>query len=425
MEIRRIIKQTLNEVAGISFEVRQWSNIIEKEVEKHRPKPVYTGGWNPYSRDSYGYGGYDDYTYYSDTDTDVTVEDAFVNVDDPTDFVEFTYVLGSDLKPNVDIQSDFPYLIDLIKNITFIVSMDENGYLIADIHKGDDIDDYHMYAVDEMLEDYALEGGYFYGEGGFTRYKLNHGGFEMDESIIKEETEYTDGSIIIYGEDFPEAYENFRVDKFIITPPKDVRIEYDHRKSGYIGDEYIVYLNMNFSSVNGSILTHELKHAYDDWNRISKGYPAIRDGWEIKNIYTEDFEKLILGGKAKYPLFMGILTMYYLGSKLETPAYLENVYDKSYIVDYKDVAKKLMNFSVDNYTNKKGHPAKGLQEQWAEIVNNYDIPLFRKYPNVLDFLAYTQKYFNKRGRDIFKRISKMMYVHGREYPSFSNKKNKK
>jgi outer membrane murein-binding lipoprotein Lpp len=85
---------------------------------------------------------------------------------------------------------------------------------------------------------------------------------------------------------------------------------------------------------------------------------------------------------------------------------------------YRDTAKKMMNFKASNFLNKKGEPAKGLQESWTKLITEYDIPFFRKFKNVVDFLNYTEKHFNKRGRDILRRIDKMRYVHNRPQPKY-------
>jgi hypothetical protein len=227
--------------------------------------------------------------------------------------------------------------------------------------------------------------------------------------------------IEINGKDFPDAYEDFKVDKWVITPSN--RIEYDHWKSGYDeSGDYVVYLNMMLSSVGGSSLIHEVKHAYDDWNRMSRGAQPIRAGWEIKNIYTPDFERLVLGASAKLsPMLSPIIRYYYLGSKLETPAYLENEYDSSQFGSYRDTAKKMMNFKASNFLDKDGNPARGLQDSWTYLINNYDIPFFRKFKQVVDFLNYTEKHFNKRGRDILRRIDKMSYVHNRPMTRYQPK----
>jgi hypothetical protein len=205
----------------------------------------------------------------------------------------------------------------------------------------------------------------------------------------------------------------FWVDKWIFNDAS--RIEYDHYKSGYNKEngDYEVYFNVPIRGLSMGMFVHETKHAYDDWNRMKNGGKPIRDSWEIKNIYTKDFENLILGGAMKFPQLGGVVRMYYLGSKLETPAYLENEYDAPMAQTYRNTGKKLMNFSVDHFFNKKGKPAKGLEDEFVNILINYDIPFFRKFKDVRSFLTHTEKYFNKRGKDIVRRIDKTMYVHGK------------
>jgi hypothetical protein len=313
-----------------------------------------------------------------------------------------------------------------IKDVWVSVELDGLGGLAVDV-MGSIIPEEYLDGILEIIEDRMVMGQVFYNDnyeevfaviGDLEEYPSY--GYYMTEN--NRMLSYYGGysyapepkidKIEINGKDFPEAYEDFKVDKWVITPSD--RIEYDHWKSGYDENgEYVVYLNMALSSVGGSALVHEIKHAYDDWNRMSKGAPPIRLGWEIKNIYTPDFEKLVLGGSFKLSsMIHPIIKYYYLGSKLETPAYLENEYDSDY-GSYRDTAKKIMSFKASNYLDKNGNPAKGLQESWTELITKYDIPLFRKFKNVVDFLNYTEKYFNKRGRDIIKRIDKMRYVHNK------------
>ena len=213
--------------------------------------------------------------------------------------------------------------------------------------------------------------------------------------------------VIIHGDEFPEVYEEFPVDIWVIKNSN--RIEYDHYNSGYEEGLYVVYLNMPISFISESALNHEVKHAYDDWNRIKSGGKPIKDTWEIKNIYTKDFEKLILGGRGKFPQLSNVIHNYYMASKLETPAYLETDYDRGGI-DYKNVGLSLKDFNIKNFFKKDGRPASGLEKEFAEL-QKYDIPLFKKFNNVVDFLNWTKKYFNKRGDDIFRRVTKMRYVH--------------
>jgi hypothetical protein len=99
--------------------------------------------------------------------------------------------------------------------------------------------------------------------------------------------------------------------------------------------------------------------------------------------------------------------------------FYENEYDGAG-VGYEDVGRKLKNFKIDSYFNKQGQPAKGLEEEFSEM-KKLDIPLFKKFSNVTDFLNWVKKYFNKRGEDIFRRVTKMKYVHGKPLSPFEPK----
>jgi len=224
--------------------------------------------------------------------------------------------------------------------------------------------------------------------------------------------------ITVLGQKYPEQYKKFSVDKWVFK--NSSRIEYDHWHSGY--DEagnYVVYFNVPISNLSEAAFIHEIKHAYDDWNRMSRGGKPIRDSWEIKNIYTPDFEKLVLGGSTQYPQLGPLIRYFYLGSKLETPAYLENEYDAAF-TDYEGVARKMKNFDIKNYFDKEGRPARGLEEEF-ESIKKLNIPAFKKYKNVTDFLNWVKKYFNERGEDIYRRVVKMKYVHGKPVSPFTPK----
>jgi hypothetical protein len=429
-KLTKIIRKTiLKEVAGISFEVREWAKIIERrvgeEIEKARKEQKTTKSSEPSEPSE---------PIERDLDPGLPFTHFEYDEDDgPAGVTDTAYIYGDDLYVHPDISEDFPGIERDLSGKLFKVVLSDDGHFDVTPARGSQISNYdNLEGIKELVEDHALNDGMFYD----LSYRALFASQEDDDNSYLSWDYYNQGQeenrwanlyswvnrpsidkIEIDGTEHPEVYEKFKVDKWVIT--NSGRIEYDHWKSGYDEDgKYVVYLNMPMSSVGGSALVHEIKHAYDDWNRISKGYPAIRDSWEIKNIYTKDFEKLVLGGSYKLsPMLHPIIRYYYLGSKLESPAYIENVYDYSGLGgDYRETAKKIMNFKASNFLNKKGQPAKGLQESWEKLIKEYDIPLFRRFPNVVDFLNYTEKYFNKRGRDIIKRIDKMRYVHKRFPP---------
>ena len=443
MNTKRVLKNVISEVTGISFEVRKWAQVIEnyvkdyvaKEKEKLKaqqpkedPKSLTKKdySWSYNDDDGPGDGEFQtDYTHFESHGGDV---------------YESAKVYGYELYINSDVLEEYPDIKKVIQDKLFEVELDGQGEFTVDTVESSFPDDY-LYGILEIIQDHMVMGEAFYtdnydevfaaigGDDGLSLHNYydymnednrwsSYGGYGGYGGYSYTPQPKID-KIEINGKDFPDAYEDFKVDKWVIT--NSGRIEYDHWKSGYNeAGEYVVYLNMPMSSIGGSALVHEIKHAYDDWNRMSKGAPPIRAGWEIKNIYTPDFEKLVLGGSFKLsPMLHPIIRYYYLGSKLETPAYLENEYDNASMMgSYRDTAKKMMNFKASNFLDKRGNPAKGLQESWTELITNYDIPFFRKFKNVVDFLNYTQKHFNKRGRDIMKRIDKMRYVHDRPAPKY-------
>ena len=447
MNTKRVIKKTLNEVAGISFEVRKWAQVIEnyvkdyvaKEREKlkaQQPKvepksePKKDFSWS-YSDDGPGDDEFQtDYTHFETHGGDK---------------YDSAKVYSFDLYINPDVLDEYPKIKEAMGDKLFEVELDGEGEFTVDTVGSSFPDDY-LYGILEIIQDHMVMGEAFYTDdyeevfaaigdadddlsrysyydymtedSRWSSYGRSYGGYGGYSYTPQPKID----KIEINGKDFPDAYEDFKVDKWVIT--SSGRIEYDHWKSGYDKDgNYVVYLNMPMSSIGGSALVHEIKHAYDDWNRMSKGAPPIRAGWEIKNIYTPDFEKLVLGGSYKLsPMLHPIIRYYYLGSKLESPAYLENEYDNASMMgSYRDTAKKMMNFKASNFLTKKGEPAKGLQESWTKLITEYDIPFFRKFKNVVDFLNYTEKHFNKRGRDILRRIDKMRYVHNRPQPKYEPK----
>lgn len=382
-------KINLLEVSGISFEVRDWVKIILNFVEEKKPKKKYDTLFHYYGQN---------YDYNSDYKTPFTHFETHGG-----DFHGDGWIYGDELIINNQTKRDYPYLESMIDNILFKVELDGLGNFSLEYTTK--ISKVYDHIISKLISD-NLYDNIFYSIDNDELFASNEAGISLFNEQIESDI------IEIKGEDYPEAYNNFKVDKWIITNSK--RIEYDHNRSGYNNEgKYIVYLNIDFNSINNHSLVHEVKHAYDDWNRISKGRDPIRMGWEIKNIYTPDFEKIILGQNYKINhKLLDIIRNYYLGSKLETPAYLENEYDsKTSYTNYRNTAKKMLNFDYSSYLDENGNPPKDMENSWEILISEYDIPFFRKFKKLNDFLKYTQKYFNKRGADIIKRIDKMRFVH--------------
>ena len=428
MNIRKIIKQTLNEAAGISFEVREWANILSNEIDRLvREADAEEASKHSDIREE------EDDEYYTEEEN---VSDFITHFEDlGGNAYDDAIVPGEELMYSSDVVKDFPEITEIIKNKTIIISLEDWGFKVDFLEGG--LDPQYEEVLEDMVLEHAQWGQAFYD---YDSYNEVMAVFEGDGDVEGDESSWENygsgysysnwkptpraeiNELVIDGKDFPEAYEKFSVDKWIFRNAG--RIEYDHYKSGYNENgEYEAIFNVPIRTLSMGMFVHEIKHAYDDWNRMRHGGKPIRDSWEIKNIYTKDFENMILGGASKFPQLGPIVRMYYLGSKLETPAYLENEFDSPLAKSYRTTAQKLLNFKADRFFNKKGQPAKGLESEFTEMLVNYDIPYFRKFKDVRSFLKATEKYFNKRGRDIMRRIDKALYVHGKETtPSYEKYK---
>ena len=402
MGLSSIIKQFLTEVGGISIESRRWARIIEKYVsdvlEKEREEYKKTRSQN-------GYVSEPDYSEYRESYYD-SYPTHFVNTEGQESSVGYVY--GLEIIDYVDEE-----VKDVIVNVLFEVEFDSSGMLLDVVNSEMKTVQPFFDQIYYAIEDYVFDGGTFIDDD-YNQLEVVYNQNDKFDYFYESNLEFFSTPSIeqieIEGKYFPEAYKDFSVDKWIIKNSN--RIEYDHRESGYDKDgNYLVYLNMPLYSVGGSALNHEVKHAFDDWNRMSRGAQPIRSSWEIKNIYTPDFERLVLGDSRKFGnVLPKIIKNYYMGSKLEVPAYLESEFDNPKMTNYKAVAKDMIDFKVSKYLDKDGKPIESLQKNWSDLIDNYNIPFFKKFPDVLEFLKYTQKHFNKRGDYILKKINKMSYL---------------
>ncbi|MEI7669867.1 MAG: YqaJ viral recombinase family protein, partial [Pseudomonadota bacterium] len=103
--------------------------------------------------------------------------------------------------------------------------------------------------------------------------------------------------LIIDGQDYPLQFKEFSVDYFVIDF-NDWTNGYLDETSGYDKDgNYVVHImvlnQFRKQPYMLTILNHEVKHAYQDWQRRSKGYEGIFNTKEVKEVYTGDFIKII------------------------------------------------------------------------------------------------------------------------------------
>lgn len=219
--------------------------------------------------------------------------------------------------------------------------------------------------------------------------------------------------VIIDGYDYPEEFERFAVD-YIVIDTNDWTNGYLDETSGYDKDgNYVIHIMVLNQFRNhpymDTIINHEMKHAYQDWQRRRKGYEGIFATKEVKELYTGDFIKVVKDKIDVGPFFKDILTKYYLLTDLELNAFMENVYDRDRLNNYKMMVSQLKNYDTSRSIYHE-NPGK-LEKNW-QTLKSLDIPFVKKYKSYTDFLTKSTEYFRKRSQEILKKINKLEYIHG-------------
>lgn len=214
---------------------------------------------------------------------------------------------------------------------------------------------------------------------------------------------------IIDGYDYPELFKDFQVDYFVVDYHPSI-IGYIPEYSGYDKDgNYVVVIYITKQLTSGvtnytllSVLNHELKHAYEDYNRIKSGYGNMDTTKESKEFYTKDFVTY-LSSTGTNPL-KSLLKDYYYLSDIEISAYLENIYDgnKQYEYDVREVLNK-------DYYKILNHP--NIESEWFKL-KSMDIPFLNKFNTLEDFVINSENKLKNKANKVLKKINKMKYVHG-------------
>jgi len=220
--------------------------------------------------------------------------------------------------------------------------------------------------------------------------------------------------LIIDGEKYPDAYENFPVDKFVIHI-SDNAGGYDDRQSGYDENKkYVVHLSVPIFHHKRKLsieltLNHELRHAFEDYNRISNNRTRLSQTKEAELFYNPDFERLLTGKTKEYiSPFREIMTALYYTSKIEESGYAETVADIpnfSIIGILKDILKR-------NYVNAKQlSKDRFVQKRWEYFKANYKIPILDKFNDYSDFINWADSVIQRRAKKMYKKLLKTQYIH--------------
>jgi len=218
--------------------------------------------------------------------------------------------------------------------------------------------------------------------------------------------------LIIDGYDHPEAFDGFPID-YVVIDFYDKLTGYGQKYSGYDKDgNYVVLLYVQPKLLQGqggyslkSVLNHEMKHAWDDYNRLSKGLPSIDNTKETKELYNKDFILMLSDQNVQGPI-KEVLKYYYYLSKLETTAYLENVYDENPV--YEKIVREIVSKDFEPFKERFD-----LDVNWHLMNTAYNIPLLKKFKSPKEFIDYSSEELRSRAIKMIKKINKMKYVHGK------------
>ena len=218
--------------------------------------------------------------------------------------------------------------------------------------------------------------------------------------------------IIIDGYNYPKAFEGFPID-YVVIDFYDRLTGYGQEHSGYDKDgNYIVLLYIQPGLVMGqggyslqSVLNHEMKHAWEDYNRLSKGLPSLEQTKESQEMYNKDYILMLSNQNVSGPI-KEILKYYYYLSNLEKSAYLENVYDKN--PQYEKVVRGITSKDFESFKDRFD-----LDVNWHLMNTAYDIPFLKKFKSPIDFIDYSAKELRSRALKMIKKMNKMKYIHGK------------
>ena len=218
--------------------------------------------------------------------------------------------------------------------------------------------------------------------------------------------------LIIDGYDHPEAFNGFPID-YVVIDFYDKLTGYGQEHSGYDKDgNYVVLLYIQPKLLQGqggynlkSVLNHEMKHAWEDYNRLSKGLPSIEHTKESQELYNRDFILMLSDQNITGPI-KEILKYYYYLSNLEKSAYLENVYDQN--PTYERVVREIARKDFEPFKDRHD-----LDINWHLMNTAYDIPFLKKFKSPREFIDYSAEELRSKAVKITKKINKMRYIHGK------------
>jgi hypothetical protein len=213
-------------------------------------------------------------------------------------------------------------------------------------------------------------------------------------------------NITIKGSDYPKEFRVFPVDQINITiNPNYPTAAYDENKSGYDNNgEYHIYFVFGIGHIQPSAIHHELRHAYEDFMRMSKGKPGLSQSKEGKSLFGGDFENFVLSGDTYGPFNILMWGLYYT-SKIERSSFSETVYDGGNVIHI--IEGLIKKNTVSNIQTK--YKPEDMEIWWNKLKQEYRIPIFDKFKDYLSFIKWASDEIKYKGEKSLKKLRNVQY----------------
>jgi hypothetical protein len=212
--------------------------------------------------------------------------------------------------------------------------------------------------------------------------------------------------LTLYGKDYPKEYQSFPVDvlNLFLNVKYDNGAAYDENKSGYDENkQYHIYLHFG-PDADASSINHELRHAYEDFRRMSQGNVPMKNTKEGINLFGGDFENFLTTGRHIEP-FWTLMYGLYVTSKIERSGYAESVYDNAGPII--EMVVQVMN--VTNANILSNYSPETLSMTWQALKKKYKVPIIDKFQNYESFIKWAQEEIQYKGQKTLKKLRKVKF----------------
>jgi hypothetical protein len=216
--------------------------------------------------------------------------------------------------------------------------------------------------------------------------------------------------LTIRGREYPAQYKSFPVDMLhiYINMNYEDGAAYDEKQSGYDENkQYHIYLHFG-PRANTSSINHELRHAYEDFMRASRGAPQMKNTKEGTYLFGGDFEEFLMNGR-QYEPFWSLIYGLYVTSKIERSGYAETVYDNDDDRQVINTIRHIIKISKLSLDLSQSFKSEEYEHVWRTIKQNYRLPVMDKFTDKNKFIEWASNEIEYKGEKTIKKLLKVKF----------------